>query len=127
MTPANLPPSGWLSNCYDKEDCKEDCHQSCKTVDGKRKCSQKCSRKCKTKTYTDRTPKSFVDTVIPKVKACGFQMVDALGGSSVVNMRVANANIERNLWVKISVNGFNVTSGDKTDSSIMCLHGIGGK
>lgn len=118
---------GWLSSCYDKDDCKQDCRETCKTVDGKRTCSQKCSKTCKKKTYTDRTPKSFVDTVIPKVKACGFQMVDTLGGNGVVNQRVGNANIERNLWVKISVNGFNVTSADKTDSSVMCLYGIGGK
>ena len=118
---------GWLSSCYDKEECKQDCHESCKTVDGKRKCSTSCKKKCNKKTYTDRTPKSFVDVVIPKVKSCGFQMVDVLGGNGVVNQRVANPNIEGNLWVKISVNGFNVTSADKTDASIMCLYDIGGK
>lgn len=118
---------GWLSNCYDKDDCRQDCHQTCKTVDGKNQCSDSCTKRCTKKTYTDRDPKSYVDVVIPKVKACGFQLVDALGGNGVVNQRVANGNIERNLWVKISVNGFNVTSGDKTDSGIMCLHAIEGR
>ena len=59
---------------------------------------------------------------MPKVESCGFKSVDAVEGD--VNLRVANALIERNWWVKISVNTYNLT--DETDLSVVCLHAIGG-
>jgi hypothetical protein len=57
-------------------------------------------------------------------------MVDALAGSgsSVVTVaeRVGNPRLERDWWVRVSVNGLNVTRRDQTDDMVLCLHGIGG-
>ncbi|KAM7197562.1 hypothetical protein V8F33_005528 [Rhypophila sp. PSN 637] len=120
---------GWLADCKDKEDCKQSCHQSCKTVNGKRKCSNKCTKKCHTKTTTQRAPRSYVDDVAGKVKACGFKLVDGLPGrgNTEAKFRVANPRIERDLWVQIRVTGFNVTDPNKTDDAVWCLYGVPGK
>lgn len=121
---------GWLSDCKDKEDCKQSCHKSCKTVKGKTKCTDNCTKKCHKKTTTERTPQSFVDAVAPKVKACGFKLVDGLGGkggNAAAKYRVANPRIERDMWVQIKVTGFNVTDPDKTDDAVLCLYGLPGK
>ncbi|KAK0707891.1 hypothetical protein B0H67DRAFT_556492 [Lasiosphaeris hirsuta] len=117
---------GWFSECKDRQDCVRKCRNSCTTSSsGTKTCSDKCTNDCHTVTYTTRTPKSYVDDVLPKVRACGFKTVDALGGS-VVTTRVANANIERNLWVRVSVNGLNVTKSTETDASVRCLHDMAG-
>lgn len=118
---------GWLTECKDTEDCRQSCHNSCKTVNGKKKCSDKCTKKCHTKTTTNRMPKSFVDAVAPKVKACGFKLVDGLGGkgNAEARYRVPNGKIEKSHWVEILVTGFNVTNADKTDQEVVCLYNIG--
>ncbi|KAF2433291.1 hypothetical protein EJ08DRAFT_676832 [Tothia fuscella] len=105
---------GYLSNCYDYT-C------NCSTV-----CSggsmPSCSTICSTCTGVDVVPRSYVNRVLPKVQSCGFKVVDAVGGD--VNLRVANAGIERNWWVMIRVNKYNLTEG--TDEGVECLHAIGG-
>lgn len=82
-----------------------------------------CNTKCDTCTGVRTGTAEYVNRVLPKVRDCGFRLVDeALPWE--ISMRVANANIEKNFWVTISVHGFNVTEG--TDPSVMCLHAIGG-
>lgn len=117
---------GWFSQCRDKQDCtKSSCKNTCTTnASGSRTCSTKCTTTCKTVVVVERVPKDFVDQVVPKIKACGFQTRDAPDGKQL-GTRVGNAGIEKNYWVRISVNGLNVTRGDQTDKMVMCLHGIG--
>ncbi|KAK4183241.1 hypothetical protein QBC35DRAFT_119946 [Podospora australis] len=117
---------GWFSECRDKKTCRDSCSNSCTTnSSGVRKCSKKCTQHCTTDTVTDRIPKSYVDAVMPKVQHCGFKLVDAV--PHAVGTRVANAAIEKNLWVRISVSGYNVTKSGETDEGVVCLHGLGGK
>ncbi|KAK4442201.1 hypothetical protein QBC34DRAFT_364145 [Podospora aff. communis PSN243] len=116
---------GWFSECRDRRDCTKSCRNVCSTnSSGSRTCKEKCTENCKTVVTVERTPKVFVERVVPKVKACGFQMRDAPDGKQLAT-RVGNAGIERNHWVRISVNGLNVTRADETDKAVMCLHGIG--
>jgi hypothetical protein len=104
---------GYLSDCYDYTcDCVTTCGGGS---------MPSCTTSCSTCTAVRTVPTSFVHRVIPKVQSCGFVLADAVEGD--VNLRVANALIERNWWVKISVNTYNVT--EETDPSIMCLHAIG--
>lgn len=63
--------------------------------------------------------------VMPKVQACGFEAVDALGRGVDVGTRVANSGLEKKHWVRILVSGLNVTSATETDRSVRCLHAIG--
>ncbi|KAK3316877.1 hypothetical protein B0H66DRAFT_457037, partial [Apodospora peruviana] len=121
---------GWISNCYDRDDCHQVCSTSCSTDSstGKQTCSNKCKNNCVRRTYTDRSPRDYVEVVVPRVKACGFRVVDALidmpGGELT---RVGNPLIEKDYWVRISVApGFNVSRADETDEMVWCLHGIGG-
>lgn len=117
---------GWFSECKERQDCVRKCRNSCTTSSsGTKTCSDKCTNDCHTVIFTTRNPKNYVDDVLPKVRACGFKTVDTLGGS-VVTTRVANANIERNLWVRVSVNGLNVTKSTETDASVRCLHDMAG-
>jgi hypothetical protein len=55
-------------------------------------------------------------------------MVDGEGMESVledVRLRVANPGIERNWWVRVSGNGYNVTRPEETDERVRCLGGLG--
>jgi hypothetical protein len=113
---------GWFSNCYNREYCYPTCTLSCNNLG---QCTEHCTTTCYTVTYTDKSPRQFVGDVVPKVEACGFRLVDAAQEGTTV--RVANGNLERNFWVKISVNGYNVTSGEWTDDMVLCLHDIGGR
>jgi hypothetical protein len=117
---------GWLSDCYDQRVCSTSCSTTCSkgSSGGSSSCSQSCTTSCITVTYSDKAPQAFVNDIMPKVKACGFQPADAVGG--VVDTRIANWGIERNWWVKISVNGYNITKSTDTDVMILCLHDIGG-
>ncbi|KAK4162906.1 hypothetical protein QBC43DRAFT_320704 [Cladorrhinum sp. PSN259] len=118
---------GWLSDCTHKNHCKDKCQTKCKRATTSNKtfkpCNKSCKKECK-KTKTIKSPKEYVDAVVPKLAACGFRTADAV--SQTVDTRVGNANIERNLWVRISVSGFNVTNGGETDKEVFCLHGIAG-
>jgi hypothetical protein len=89
-----------------------------------RTCSDKCTNDCKTVVVVGRRPKVFVERMMPKVRACGFEMRDAPDGKQLAT-RVGNAGIEKNYWVRISVNGLNVMKPTQTDTMVMCLHGIG--
>jgi len=117
----------WFSECHDKQHCQDVCQNSCTTSStGQRTCSKKCnSNKCQKTIVTDRTPKNYVDVVIPKVKACGFNIANTALSSGSIATRVANPNIEKKFRVRIAVNGLNVTKADETDKSIMCLYDIG--
>jgi len=118
---------GWFSNCYDVTDCTTTCSTSCSggggTSGGGGSCSTSCDDSCYTVTYTDRSPEDYVNYTLPTIEACGFGLVDAVEGD--VNLRVANPGIERLHWVRISVNGYNVTDRNITDDQIWCLHRIG--
>lgn len=107
---------GWFSNCYDYS-C--DCIASCSGSSS----SSGCSITCSTCTTTDKTPADYVNATLPRIQACGFQVVDHV--NSNVSVRVANGGIESNWWVKIAVNGYNVTIPTETDESVLCLHSIG--
>jgi len=115
----------WFSECRDRQDCHKTCKNTCTTSSsGVRTCSDKCTNDCKTVTISERVPKDFVDHVLPKVRACGFQVRDAPDGKTVAT-RVGNAGIEKNYWVRILVSGLNVTKPTETDEMVMCLHRIG--
>ncbi|KAK4151881.1 hypothetical protein C8A00DRAFT_35451 [Chaetomidium leptoderma] len=122
---------GWLSDCSNRQDCVRRCTtNSCSTSSsgGQRSCSSKsCTNTdCRTVVTTTRTPKDYVDAMVPRVEGCGFTMVDALsGGGGSVAERVGNARLEKDWWVRVTVNGLNVTRRDETDEMVLCLHGIG--
>ncbi|KAK0615375.1 hypothetical protein B0T17DRAFT_620163 [Bombardia bombarda] len=114
---------GWLSNCYDRQDCTKTCSNSCSTdSSGKKTCKDSCSNKCVTRSYADRRPQQYVEDVLPRVRACGFETVAGTTGSTTT--RLANANLERTLWVRIEVSGLNVTRKDETDEAVECLHAL---
>lgn len=115
----------WFSECRDRQNCYDSCRDSCSTnASGIRTCTKKCTKTCTTVTSSERIPKDYVDIVTPKVRACGFNIVDALNGAAITT-RVANPGIERNHRVRISVNGLNVTRPDQTDAMVVCLYEIG--
>jgi hypothetical protein len=115
---------GWWSNCYDETHCFPVCSSSC---DGEGRCSQSCWSNCYTTTYTDKAPAHYVWDVARRIKGCGFLLVDGPAGESTAGrVRVANAKIEKDWWVSIAVNGYNVTRPDETDEMVLCLHAIGG-
>lgn len=119
---------GWLSDCRTRQDCStRKCTKSCSiSSKGKSTCIRTCTNICHTEVYTVKTPKEYVDAVLPRVRACGFRLVDALPSGASAHERVGNAGLERGLWVRLSVSGFNVTRRDETDEVVWCLHGIGG-
>ncbi|KAK4109668.1 hypothetical protein N656DRAFT_782909 [Canariomyces notabilis] len=118
---------GWFSNCISNRVCSQVCSPRCNTnSNGITHCSQHCHTSCHTETYTDRQPKDYVDKVAPRVRDCGFSLVDALPTGVTAAERVGNPALERDLWVKISVSGFNVTRSDATDDRVWCLYRIGG-
>lgn len=109
---------GRIADCYEY-DCH--CQEHCMPSSAYRR--KGCNTKCDTCTGVRTGTAEYVNRVLPKVRDCGFRLVDeALPWE--ISMRVANANIEKNFWVTISVHGFNVTEG--TDPLVMCLHAIGG-
>ena len=114
---------GWFSNCYDTTYCDTTCSDSC---DWKGSCSSSCSQSCYTVTYTDKDPARFVRDAARRVQGCGFLLVADGAAGGRTGTRVANARIERDWWVRISVNGYNVTRPDETDQMVLCLHDIGG-
>ena len=116
---------GWFSECRDKQDCTKTYKNTCMmNSNGLRIYSDKYMASCQTVVVVEKVPKDFVDRVVPKVRACGFQIRDAPDGKQLTT-RVGNAGIEKNYWVRISANGLNVTKPDETDKMVMCLHGIG--
>ena len=115
---------GWMSNCYHYQVCTKVCSTSCSTSSsGSTSCRTTCSDSCTTYTRADKQPQFYVSQAANKIVDCGFELADTV--QEDVGFRVANAGIEKNYWVKISVNGFNVTSPDVTDDEIWCLHNIG--
>ncbi|KAK0727774.1 hypothetical protein B0T26DRAFT_672399 [Lasiosphaeria miniovina] len=118
---------GWFRNCNDKRDCVKRCTDTCGTdSSGHKSCRNSCSDDCHTTTVTDRMPKQYVDDIVPRVRACGFTTVDSLASADMAGLtvRVANANIERNHWVRISVNSLNATRPDETDEMILAEGGM---
>ncbi|KAK0744638.1 hypothetical protein B0T21DRAFT_407721 [Apiosordaria backusii] len=111
---------GWFSECYHSQKCKQKCKYTCSGGS----CSNKCHNECHTETKTSKSPEIFVEAAVPWVTKCGFKMVDTVSGETPT-VRVANAGIERNLYVRISVSGYNVTDKRRTDESVVCLHGLG--
>lgn len=120
---------GWLSNCYQVQECTTSCTTSCSGGGGSSgsgySCSTSCSESCWFVTYTDHAPEDYVNYTLPAIEACGFGLVDAVEGDT--NVRVANPGIERLHWVSISVNGYNVTDLNATNDQIWCLYRIGGQ
>ena len=113
---------GWMSSCYHYScNCWTSCTSCSCTSSG---CSTCCSTYCQTCTASDRAPRAFVNDVLPRVRACGFDMVDGPPATALAT-RVAHPGIERTWWVKIEVSGLNVTEPGATDESVVCLHGIG--
>ena len=109
---------GWFSNCYDYK-CR--CNTVCWDMGSDRSWYSSwkwCSTTCSTCTKSNVAPIKYVKAALGHVTACGFELVNAVDGD--VNMRVANPLIEKEWWVKISVNKFNLT--DVTDPSIFCLY-----
>jgi hypothetical protein len=113
---------GWLAKCYAYDcDCHETCHYSEAIKTNARPAN--CAEHCSTCTGTLRTPQDYVKDVVPQIQGCGFYLTNHV--NDLPGLRVANAGIERNWWVRIGVNGYNISHPDKTDRSIWCLHSIG--
>jgi hypothetical protein len=101
---------GWLSDCYRES---YSCGQRCDFHHNTTSCStQTCYRK-----RADASPADFVRDAAKKVAGCGFEMVDVIPG--IASRRVANPRIEGDLWVKISVNRYNGSSG--VERGVLCL------
>lgn len=114
---------GWFSNCWDERVCVQSCSTRCSsTSSGGQSCSTTCTPNCWYVTHSNRAPIQYVNDVLPKVTKCGFQLANSVPGTAGV--RVANADIERTWWVKISVNGYNITDPSVTDEMVFCLHDI---
>lgn len=116
---------GWFGECLDRRVCWDVCSKGCTGSGTGRKCKQSCKQVCDITTEVVWTPRDFVGRVMPKVQACGFEAVDALGRGVDVGTRVANSGLEKKHWVRILVSGLNVTSATETDRSVRCLHAIG--
>ncbi|KAK4457274.1 hypothetical protein QBC42DRAFT_163856, partial [Cladorrhinum samala] len=117
---------GWFSDCQDKKDCKQKCKTTCKRgIISARSCKQSCKKNCKSKTKEIKKPKDYVDDVVARVTGCGFKLADSVGPQTVF-ARVGNPKIEKDLWVRVSVSGFNVTTAARTDREVECLYGIAG-
>lgn len=109
---------GWFSDCYDYSYL---CGQSCTTTTSSTgSSSTSCSPRYCFATASDQTPQYYVAQMASLVEGCGFNLVATANLSPP--QRVANALLERNHRVKISVNQFN-TSGT-TDSAVACLHNL---
>jgi hypothetical protein len=108
---------GWVSDCYDQSYV---CGQSCSSSNSGSGSTMSCTPIWCTEVEVDRTPRDYVTTAAAKVASCGFSLVSGVPNDPTV--RIANALIERNLWVKVSVNALNITNS--TDPSIVCLHNI---
>ncbi|KAI1484639.1 hypothetical protein F5X96DRAFT_663483 [Biscogniauxia mediterranea] len=111
---------GWLSNCYDWTGCTVHCEKVC----GKNGCGLLCKTPCPTFTTINRVPEDYVENIASEIMGCGFEPVDSPGEPT--QLRLANPGIEKNWWVRLSVNGYNVTTPEETNPEIMCLHDIGG-
>jgi hypothetical protein len=102
---------GWLADCYQEPyECLRNCH-----VDnqGKTNCEKEtCSRE-----VPNTAPRDYVRAAAKRVKGCGFEMVDVVPG--IASRRIANPSIERDMWVKVSVNRFNGTEG--VEKNVKCL------
>ncbi|KAK3897391.1 hypothetical protein C8A05DRAFT_19838 [Staphylotrichum tortipilum] len=119
---------GWISDCQDRKVCTtQQCTTSCTTgKNGKQNCTQKCTEQCRTVTSVVKPARAYVDAVMPRVRECGFGVVDVLNGGWGEMERVGNARLERDWWVTVEVSGFNVTKKGETDEAVWCLWGIGG-
>jgi hypothetical protein len=104
---------GWLSNCFDDS---YSCGESCSTspTSGQRSCDTNWCHRAE----TDRTPRDYVNDVVPFVQRCGFKMVDYI--PVIVDKRIPNSNIEERLKVKVSVSRFNGSDG--VDEGVQCLY-----
>ncbi|KAI3322153.1 hypothetical protein HD806DRAFT_139279 [Xylariaceae sp. AK1471] len=125
---------GWLSDCYDETHCTwkwnysapncsfPSCLDRGYSVLG---CSaQECMvQSCQTTTYIRKTPLDFVRDILPQIKQCNFRAPH--GRYPVASLRLANPGFEKNWWVRIDVNGYNVTNPEETDWEIACLHSVG--
>ncbi|KAI1431572.1 hypothetical protein GGR50DRAFT_678727 [Xylaria sp. CBS 124048] len=69
------------------------------------------------------TPDDFVNDMVPAMAACDFHLTRKFFPNP--KLRLPNPGFEKNWFVKVSVNGFNVTDPGKVDPEIMCLHSIG--
>ncbi|KAF2257460.1 hypothetical protein BU26DRAFT_514137 [Trematosphaeria pertusa] len=106
---------GWFSNCYDYV-----CGWSCTGGTDSNCTPVYC-------TGVDYIPADYVDAVTPKVVQCGFKTLNASEvGDNKPSVRVANAWIERKLWVTVRVDRLNVTD-DATAEEVFCLHALGGQ
>ncbi|KAI1336305.1 hypothetical protein F5Y15DRAFT_427206 [Xylariaceae sp. FL0016] len=112
---------GWLSNCWDETICTPSCSLVCTATGG---CTEYCVEDCFATTHTGKAPSEYVADVADRVLRCGLHRVPYAPADT--HLRVANPGIEKNLWVTIGVNGYNVTTPEDTDPEILCLHDIGG-
>ncbi|KAI5922585.1 hypothetical protein F4810DRAFT_720965 [Camillea tinctor] len=112
---------GWFSNCYDWTSCTPICTDICYGNGGS--CQQMCTTPCTTFTAKDRRPEDYVNLITPRIKNCGFRPV--FGPREATDLRLANPGLEKNWWVQLNVNRYNVTNPTETDPEIICLHDIG--
>lgn len=119
---------GWTSDCHDRKVCTQQrCTTSCTTgSDGRQSCTKRCSEQCRTETSVVKAAREYVDAVVPRVRECGFEVVDAVDRGWSGMERVGNARLERDWWVTVEVSGFNVTRRGETDERVWCLWRIGG-
>jgi hypothetical protein len=135
-TPISGAVHGWISDCRDRKVCTQQrCTTSCTTgSNGRQSCTKKCTEQCRTETNVVRAAREYVDEVVPRVRGCGFEVVNSAvdrpgpgpGGWGGGMERIGNARLERDWWVTVEVSGFNVTRQGETDERVWCLWRIGG-
>jgi hypothetical protein len=118
---------GWISDCHDRKVCtRQRCTTSCTTgSNGRQSCTKKCTEQCRTETDVVKAAREYVDAVVPRVRECGFEVVNAVNRGWGGMERVGNARLERDWWVTVEVSGFNVTRQGETDERVWCLWRIG--
>lgn len=111
---------GWLASECSEYPCR--CRDvKCPPSQGRIVKPSKCEQKCDKCTRYTTGSLEFVDRIKPKVGLCEFEFIHGSVGEAP--WRVANAMIEKNWLVTISLNTFNVSG--ETDGQVRCLHAIG--
>jgi hypothetical protein len=112
---------GWVSDCQNESmECGQNCEWHHSPYSWSPALIPSCSTNWCNHEKETASPKSYVLAASKLVEQCGFSLVNAI--SHDVEMRIPNPKIERDMWVKISVNKFNVT--EETDLGVLCLYDI---
>lgn len=112
---------GWVSDCQNESmQCGETCTWHHSPYFWSPAVIPACTTNWCNHERETASPKSYVLAASRLVEHCGFSLVNSR--SHDVPLRIPNPKIERDMWVKISVDKFNVT--EETDPAVRCLYEI---